>query len=85
MIRGSRLPLAVMAVLVVSSFGCRASDEDCRELALHVVELAKAEAEGEAGVGTAVALEQECKEMRPSRGLVVCMVSAQTRAELDDC
>ncbi len=78
--RARLLPLGLLLTLG----GCRADDEECRDLARHIVEVA--EAEGKAGTaGTAVALENDCKAVRPTQRLVDCMMQAQTLAELDGC
>lgn len=73
--------LALTAALLLG--GCRADDEQCRELARHVAELAGAEGEG--GPGVAQALEGDCRQLRPTEPVVRCMMSAQTLAELDAC
>ena len=71
------------ALLLLGATGCRADEEGCRDLARHVAELAAAE--DKAGAGTAVALEADCNRLRPTRGLVECMVAAQSLAEVDGC
>jgi hypothetical protein len=78
--RSTLLSLLALCSLVV---GCRADEADCRELARHISELA--EAEGKGGAGTTVALEQTCKEQRPSRALVECMMAAEDLAAVNDC
>jgi hypothetical protein len=62
---------------------CRADEEQCRALALHIVEVA--EAEGSGSAGTALALEKDCETLRPTKQLVDCMMSAQTMAEINAC
>jgi hypothetical protein len=62
---------------------CRADDQQCRDVARHIVEVA--EAEGKGSAGTALALESDCKLVRPSTRLVDCMLKATTLAELDAC
>ncbi|KIG15893.1 hypothetical protein DB30_05200 [Enhygromyxa salina] len=80
MSRGSCL-LLLSAVLF--NAGCRASADDCREIAQHIVALAKAEAKL---VPTSEAqFETTCNEQRPTRGLVQCMLGAQSLAELEAC
>src|SRR5690606_19902511 len=64
--------------------GCRADDEQCRDLARHIVEIADAEGKS-SSAATAVALEGDCKTVRPTRRLVDCMMKARTLAELDAC
>lgn len=75
-----RLPF-VLGLLVLGA--CRADDERCRDLARHVVDIG--DAEGKGNTKTAVALEQRCKEVRPTRRLVDCMMRARTQAELEAC
>lgn len=75
---GTRMLLACALLL-----GCRADQEACKELAVHVAELAQAE--GRAGSGTAVALERDCNEQRPTRKLLECMMASETLAQLDEC
>lgn len=75
----------LLASVVLFGLGCRASAEDCREVALHVIALAEAEATGTSSATSAEALELECNAQRPSRGLVECMLGAQTLTELDGC
>ncbi len=77
-----RSSLAVVGLLALGA--CRAEDEQCRDLARHIVELADAEGKGSTA-GTAVALEGDCKAVRPTKRLVDCMMKAQTLAELDGC
>ena len=78
---GLLLPAFVLGGLLG---GCRADDEQCRDLARHIVELA--DKEGQAGTaGTAVALEADCKAVRPTQGLFECMMKATTLAEVDAC
>jgi hypothetical protein len=75
--------LALSLGLSAGLLGCRASDEQCSELAAHVVDLATAE--GKAGTGTALALEQDCKRLRPSSSLMQCMLSADSLDALRGC
>jgi len=69
--------------LALSSLGCRAKPEACQALAQHIVEVAKAE--GQAGAGTVLALQQACAEHPPTKKLVACMMEAQTMAEIEGC
>jgi hypothetical protein len=80
--RGTRM-LLLVALPAGLSLACRADTEDCRELAAHVAELAQAEGTG--GSGTAVALERDCNEQRPTRALLECMMASETLAQLDEC
>lgn len=80
--RGTRV-LLLLALPAGLSLGCRAKPEDCRELAVHIAELA--EAEGLAGTGIAVALEGDCNDQRPTRALLECMMASETLAQLDAC
>ena len=83
---GSRLRHALPAFalgLALSSLGCQAKPEACEPLAQHIVEVAKAE--GQAGSGTAFALQQACEEHPPSRKLVKCMMAAETMADINAC
>lgn len=80
--RGTRM-LLLLALPAGFSLGCRADQEDCRELALHIAELAQAE--GSAGTGIAVALEGDCNEQRPTRALLECMLASESLAQLDEC
>jgi hypothetical protein len=75
--------LLLLALPTGFSLGCRADQEDCRELALHIAELAQAE--GSAGTGIAVALEGDCNEQRPTRALLECMLASESLAQLDEC
>jgi hypothetical protein len=75
--------LLLVALPAGLSLGCRANQEDCRELAVHVAGLAQAEGRG--GTGTAVALERDCNEQRPTRALLECMLASETLAQLDEC
>lgn len=75
-------PVLVGLCLVLGA--CRADEEQCRELALHIVEVAEAEGKGRSA-GTAVALEGDCKTLRPTKRLVDCMMTAQTLAEINGC
>jgi hypothetical protein len=77
-------PLALLALVPLLLGGCRADAEQCRDLARHIVELADAEGQG-ATAGTAVALENDCKQLRPTKRLVRCMAKAQSLAEVDAC
>jgi hypothetical protein len=77
---GMLLSVALAAGL---SFGCRADTDDCRELAVHIAELAQAEGRG--GAGTELALERDCNEQPPSRALIDCMMASETLAQLDEC
>ena len=81
MTRGPRCVLVLG--LALHGLACRASEDDCAELARHVAGLAQAEAK--AGVGTAVALEASCMTQRPSRKLVTCVMAAQSIAEVEAC
>lgn len=65
------------------ALGCRADQEACRELAVHIAELAEAEDRG--GTGTEAALERDCNEQRPTRALLECMMASETLAQLDEC
>lgn len=78
----ARSPLALVGLLLALG-ACRADDEQCRDLARHLVEVAEAERMG--GGGTALALEQDCKAVRPTKRLVDCMMKAATLAEIDAC
>ncbi|PRQ07606.1 hypothetical protein ENSA7_25960 [Enhygromyxa salina] len=69
--------------VAISSLGCRASADDCREVAQHIVELGQAE--GKLNASSADELEQTCAEQRPTRALVQCMLAAQSLAELEGC
>jgi hypothetical protein len=75
------LPLALVGGLTLG--GCRADQEACRELADHIAALAQSEGHG--GAGTAIALERDCNEQRPTRALLECMMASQTLAQLDEC
>jgi hypothetical protein len=79
---GTRM-LACALTLGGPMLGCRADQEACKELAAHVAELAQAE--GRAGSGTAVALERDCNEQRPTQKLLECMMASETLAQLDEC
>jgi len=69
--------------LVLVLGACRANDQQCRELAEHVVVLA--DGEGKAGAATAAKLESDCVALRPSTRLVACILAAESLAEIDDC
>jgi hypothetical protein len=75
--------LLSVVLLAGLPLGCRADQEDCRELAGHIAELAQAEGSG--GSGIAVALERDCNEQRPTRALLECMMASETLAQLDEC
>lgn len=75
--------LLKLGLLCGLTLGCRADQEDCRELAAHVAELAQAE--GRRGTGTPEALERDCNEQRPTRALLECMLASDTLAQLDEC
>jgi hypothetical protein len=75
--------LPSVVLLAGLSLGCRADQEDCRELAVHVADLAQAEGHG--GIGTAVTLERDCNEQRPTRELLECMMASETLAQLGEC
>ncbi|MCA9686164.1 MAG: hypothetical protein KC431_23215 [Myxococcales bacterium] len=77
------LALTLVFASVGGLSGCRADDEQCRELARHVSELAGAEGKG--GPGVAQALEGDCQQLRPTEPVVQCMLKAQTLADLDAC
>jgi hypothetical protein len=80
----SRFPIvALSCALLLGASGCRADDAECVALSGHVTSLASAE--GKPTSGTAAALEQDCKRLRPTRTLVQCMMDAQSLAELDAC
>jgi hypothetical protein len=70
--------------LTLALGGCRADDEQCRDLARHIVEVADAEGKGSTA-GTAITLEGDCKAVRPTKRLVDCMMNATTLAEIDAC
>jgi hypothetical protein len=70
--------------LLLGLGGCRADADDCRDVAQHLAELANAEGQA-ATAGTAVAIEGECKQLRPTKRLVACMAKAQTLAQVDAC
>ena len=74
---------ALVLGLALACVACRASEDDCAELARHVAELAEAEAK--TGAGTVVALETSCKTQRPTKALVQCMMAAESLAEVDAC
>jgi hypothetical protein len=78
-----RSPL-LLVVLALALGACRADDEQCRDLARHIVEVAEAEGKSSTA-GTAVALEGDCKSVRPTKRLVECMMSAQSLAAIDEC
>jgi hypothetical protein len=80
--RGTRM-LLLLALPAGLSLGCRANSEDCRELAVHIADLAQAEGRG--GTGIAVALEGDCNEQRPTRALLECMMASESLAQLDAC
>jgi hypothetical protein len=80
--RGIRM-LLLLALPTSLSLGCRANADDCRELAVHIAELAQAEGSG--GTGIEAALEGECNEQRPTRALLECMMASETLAQLDAC
>ena len=70
--------------LMLALGACRAKDEQCRDLARHIVEVAEAEGKS-SSAGTAVALENDCKSVRPTKRLVDCMMAAQSLADIDAC
>jgi hypothetical protein len=80
--RGTRM-LLLLALPAGLSLGCRANQDDCRQLAAHVASLAQAEGSG--GPGTEVALERDCNEQRPTRALLECMMASETLAQLGEC
>jgi hypothetical protein len=80
--RGTRM-LLLLALSAGFSIGCRANQDDCRELAVHIAELAQAEGSG--GTGIAAALEGDCNEQRPTRALLECMMASESLAQLDEC
>jgi hypothetical protein len=80
--RGTR-KLLLLALPAGLALGCRANAEDCRELSVHIGELAQAEGRG--GTATALALEGDCNEHRPTRALLECMMASETLAQLDEC
>jgi hypothetical protein len=80
----SRQSLLLLVGLSLALGGCRAKDEQCRELARHIVEVADAEGT-HSRAGMAGALEDECNAVRPTKRLVDCMMKAQTLAEIDAC
>lgn len=82
MCRGIRM-LLLLALPAGFSLGCRANAEDCRELAVHIAELAQAEGRG--GTELAVPLEGDCNEQRPTRALLECMMASESLAQLDEC
>ncbi|NVB42439.1 hypothetical protein G6O69_31740 [Pseudenhygromyxa sp. WMMC2535] len=67
----------------LSLAACRAEEADCEALATHIAKLA--EAEGKGGPGSALAIEGDCKQLRPTRKLVECMQAAQSLAEVEAC
>ena len=69
--------------VVLFGVGCRASADDCREVAAHVMALAQAEAK--TGAATVEQLEATCNEQQPTRALLKCMLGAQSLAELEGC
>ena len=75
----------LLVSVVLFGLGCRASAEDCRDVAVHVIDLAEAEVTGKSSATSVEELEFECNEQRPTRGLVKCMLGAQSLAELDGC
>lgn len=78
-----RRPL-LLVTFALALGACRADDEDCRDLARHIV--AVAEVEGKTSTaGTAVALENDCKTVRPTKRLLDCMMSAHSLAEINEC
>lgn len=80
----SRPSQLLLVGLTLALGACRADEAQCRDVARHIVELA--EAEGKSGTaGTAVALESDCKAVRPTKRLVDCMMAAQSLAEIDQC
>ncbi|HVI00286.1 MAG TPA: hypothetical protein VM869_16330 [Enhygromyxa sp.] len=80
----SRLSQLVLVGLSLTLGACRANEEQCRDLARHIVEIADAEGKGRTA-GTAVALEGDCKAVRPTKRLVDCMMAAQSLAAIDEC
>jgi hypothetical protein len=82
--RTPQVPLLLISALVGGLLGgCRTDDADCVALAEHVVALASAE--GRPIVGTATAIEDDCKRLRPTATLAQCMMDARSLAELDAC
>ncbi|MFV8753336.1 hypothetical protein ACNOYE_22535 [Nannocystaceae bacterium ST9] len=81
--RRAILGLILTSTLLAGASGCRADDAECVALADHVVALATAA--GKPTSGTAAALEQDCKRLRPTRTLVQCMMDAQSLDDLDAC
>lgn len=77
-----RAPRLLASALLLTALGCRADDEDCRAVAVHIVELAEAEGRGRGGPA---ALEDECKAQRPTSAMVQCLLAAETLADLDAC
>jgi hypothetical protein len=75
--------VALACTVLLGASGCRADDAECVALAGHVASLATAA--GKPTSGTAAALEQDCKRLRPTRKLVQCMMDAKSLAELDAC
>jgi hypothetical protein len=80
MLRRSSLVLVGFALVLGA---CRADEDQCRDLAQHIVEVAEAEGRGTAGA--ALALAGDCKAVRPTKQLVDCMMAAQTMAEINAC
>ena len=79
-----RCSALILVGLSLALGACRADEEQCRELAQHIVEIA--EAEGASGtIGTADSLERDCTAVRPTKRLVDCMLKAQSRAEIEAC
>jgi hypothetical protein len=74
----------VVVGLLLALGACRADEEQCRDLARHIVEIADAEGQG-SSARTAASLESDCKAVRPTRRLVDCMMKAQSLADLDAC
>lgn len=72
-----------LALVCGGLLGCRADDAECVALAEHVVSLSSGE--GRPIVGTASAIEEDCKRLRPTRELTQCMIDAQSLAELAAC
>jgi hypothetical protein len=80
MSRGSWL---LLLGVVAFSLGCRASADDCRDVAAHVMALAQAE--GKSAALSVEELEGTCNEQRPTRGLMKCMLGAQRLGDLEGC
>jgi hypothetical protein len=72
---------SLLFVVVLFGLGCRASEDDCREVAQHVMELAQ----GTTGATSPDGIERTCNEQRPTRALLECMLTAQSLPELESC